>query len=36
MSSTRQLAANMFSDIMGYRALMEKDEALALRLGAVK
>jgi class 3 adenylate cyclase len=30
--STRQLAAIMFADIMGYTALMENDEDLALRL----
>src|SRR4030095_6341518 len=32
MSSTRHLAAIMFVDIMGYTAIMEKDEALAIQL----
>ncbi len=32
MSICHQLAAIMFADIMGYTALMEKDEELALRL----
>lgn len=32
MSTTRQLAAIMFTDIAGYTALMETDEASALRL----
>ena len=31
MSSTRQLAAIMFTDIAGYTALMENDEALAMQ-----
>ena len=31
MSSTRQLAAIMFADIVGYTALMETDEALAIQ-----
>ena len=32
MSSTRQLAAIMFADIMGFTAIMENDEALAMHL----
>jgi adenylate cyclase len=32
MSSSRQLAAIMFADIMGFTAIMQEDEALALRL----
>jgi len=32
MSSSRQLAAIMFTDIVGYTALMGKDEASALTL----
>jgi len=32
MPTSRQLAAIMFTDIMGYTALMESDEELALRL----
>ena len=33
MSQTRQLAAIMFTDIVGYTALMEDDEQLAFELG---
>jgi len=32
MSQSRQLAAIMFTDIVGYTAMMQKDEALTLRL----
>jgi adenylate cyclase len=32
MSQSRQLAAIMFADIMGYTSLMQEDEALALQL----
>ncbi len=32
MSSSRQLAAIMFADIMGFTAIMHEDEALALQL----
>lgn len=32
MSQSRQLAAIMFADIMGYTALMQEDEALAMEL----
>ena len=32
MAQVRQLAAIMFADIVGYTALMEEDEAQALRL----
>ena len=32
MSSTRQLAAIMLTDIVGYKALMGKDEQKALEL----
>ena len=32
MPQTRHLAAIMFADIMGFTAIMEKDEALALQL----
>ncbi|MEP7376434.1 MAG: SUMF1/EgtB/PvdO family nonheme iron enzyme [Chitinophagaceae bacterium] len=32
MPQTRQLAAIMFADIMGYTALMQDDESLAMRL----
>src|SRR5437868_4371057 len=32
MPQTRQLAAIMFADIMGYTAIMQEDETLAMRL----
>jgi class 3 adenylate cyclase len=32
MSTSRQLAAIMFADIVGYTAMMQEDEALAMEL----